>query len=193
MFDPTDNQFFDAPPPQQQRGPRPHLRFWTETIPHPGKSAEEGRAVYFDVDMIGITNPGSRDETVRKAADKAKEDEYYAWAYAKWQKTKEQPVDGTPVEMVPWLNKSQALELKGINIHTLEVLAEAPEPAMQRMMGLRDLKKKAQSYLAAAKDGAVVSKMQDELADRDRTISMLQKQMADMSARFDDLAKRVSA
>lgn len=188
MSDPFESSFFDAPPPQA-RGPRPLLRFFSEEVELPGKSAEEGRPVYVMRDFVGITNPGSRDETVRRAEEKAKEDDYYAWAYAKWKKTQEQPVDGTPLETVPFLNKAQIRELKAIGIHTLEVLAEAPEPAMQRMMGVRDLKKKAQAYMQAAKDTAAVTRMQAELEARDRKIEMMQKQMEQMAKRFDEMQR----
>lgn len=193
MSDPYADDFFSPTAPPQMKGPRPHLRFWTEPILHEGKSAEEGRPVYIEVDMVGITNPGSRDEVVRKAVDKAKDGEFYAWAYKKWKSTQEQPVSGTPVETVPFLNKAQVLELKAINIHTLETLAEAPETAIQRMMGLRELQKKAKAYMEAAKDTAIVTKLQGELDQRDRELDRLKEQMSQMSARFDEMAKKVTA
>lgn len=194
MLDPMDNSFYDAaPPPMQQRGPKPLLRFFTEPVELPGKSAEAGRPIFEERDFVGITNPGSRDEVIRRAEDKAKQDEYVAWAYRKWKATQQQPVDGTPLETVPFLTKAHVMELKAINVPTLEHLAEVAEPAMQRMMGLRDLKKKAQAYLAAAKDGAVVTKLQHELEQRDNKIAIMEKQMADMSARFDELARKVQA
>lgn len=192
MNNPLDSEFFFAQPPVQ-RGPRPHLRFFSEPIELPGKSAEAGRPVYQERDFVGITNPGSRDEVVRRAEDKAKEDEFVAWAYRKWKSTQEQPVDGTPLETVPFLNKSQVLELKGIAIHTLENLAEAPDTAMQRMMGLRDLKKKARAYLDVAKDTAVVTRLQTELNQRDQEIARLKTQMDEMSKRFDEMTRRMSA
>lgn len=193
MYDPAlDGTFFNAPPPQQ-RGPRPHLRFFSEPVELPGKSAEAGRPVFEERDFVGITNPGSRDEVIRRAEDKAKEDDFIGWAYRKWKSTQQQPVDGTPLETVPFLSKSQVLELKGLAIHSLENLAEAPEPAMQRMMGLRDLKKKAAAYLESARDTAVVTRLQGELAKRDQEIERMQKQMAEMSARFDAMMAKVSA
>lgn len=192
MSDPLDSSFFDAGPPQQ-RGPRPLLRFFSEPVELPGKSAEAGRPVFEERDFVGITNPGSRDEVVRRAADKAKEDEFIAWAYKKWLTTREQVTDGTPLETVPFLNKAQVAELKAIAIHSLENLATAPEPAIARMMGLRDLKKKAEAYLAAAKDTAIVTRLQGELEQRDVTISMLQKQMTEMNARFEELSRKVMA
>ena len=192
MSDPLDTAFFDAAPPQA-RGPRPLLRFFSEPVELPGKSAEEGRPVFVARDFVGITNPGSRDEVIRRAEDKAKEDEFVAWAYAKWKKTQQQPTDGTPIETIPFISKAMALELKAINIHSLETLATAPETAIQRMMGLRDLKKKAQAFMEAAKDTALVTKLQGELSARDRQIEMMQKQMAEMSARFDAMAAKQGA
>jgi len=192
MFDPTLNDDFfaaNAPPQQQGKGPRPILRFYTEPVEQTAQSAEQGRPVFKDMDFVGITNPGSRDEVVLLAEKKAKQDEYVAWAYRKWKATQEQVVDGTPVETVPFLSKAVVMELKAINIHTLETLAQAPEQAMQRMMGLRDLRKKAEAYLAAAKDSAIVTKMQHELNQRDQELATLKAQMAQMSARFDEMQK----
>ena len=192
MFDPAeDDFFFSAPPTQQGRGPRPILRFFTEAALLPGKSDEAGRPVYEERDYVGITNPGSRDEVVRFAKDKAKEDEYVAWAYKKWKATQEQVVDGTPVETVPFLNKAQVAELKAINVHTLEALAELPDTAKQRMMGAGDLQKKAQAYMQAAKDSAVVTRLQSELNQRDRTIEQMKAQMDIMSKRFDEMVAKM--
>ena len=194
MFDPAlDGTFFDAAPPVQQRGPRPLLRFFTEPQELPGKSKEEGRPVYIDRDFVGITNPGSRDEVIRKAEDKAKEDEFIAWAYRKWKATQQQPVDGTPLEMVPFLTKAQIMELKALNVPTLEALAELPDTAKQRLMGSVELQKKARAYMASAKDTAVVTKLQAELAQRDREIERMQQQMNEMSARFDAMLAKVNA
>ena len=189
-----DFDFFPGSgPPMQQKGPRPLLRFEQEAIPLAGPSEAEGRPIHKMIDVVYIVNPGSRDETKRIAADKAKTDEYVAWAYARWKKTQEQPVDGTPLETVPFLNKAQVLELRGINILTLETLADPPEPAIARMMGLRDLAKKAKAFLAAAKDSSVVTKMASELEQRDREIDRLKAQMSEMSARFDEMMKRMPA
>jgi chaperonin cofactor prefoldin len=49
------------------------------------------------------------------------------------------------------------------------------------------------AYLAAAKDSAVVTKMQSELEQRDAKIAMMEKQMAEINARFEDMARKVNA
>jgi hypothetical protein len=190
MLDPLDSTFFDAGPPGQ-RGPRPLLRFFSEAVELPGESAKEGRPVFVNRDFVGITNPGSRDEVVRRAEDKAKEDEFIAWAYRKWKTTQEQPVSGTPLDTVPFLNKAQVAELRAINVATLEQLAELSDTAKQRMMGSVALQKKAKAFMESAKDTAIVTRLQGELEQRDSEIAMLKKQMADMGARFDEMAKKV--
>lgn len=193
MLDPLDNSFFDAGPPGERRGPRPLLRFFTEAVELPGESAKEGRSVFVNRDFVGITNPGSRDEVIRRAEDKAREDDFIAWAYRKWKTTQEQPVSGTPLDTVPFLNKAQVAELRAINVATLEQLAELPDTAKQRMMGSVALQKKAKAYMESAKDTALVTRLQGELEQRDTEISMLKKQMAEMSARFEEMAKKVMA
>lgn len=192
MLDPTlDNSFFEQAPPRQGNGPRPMLRFFTEPVKLEGKSVAEGRPVYEDRDYVGITNPGSRDEVIRRADEKAREDDFVAWAYRKWKATQEQPVDGTALETVAFLSKAQVMELKGVNIVTLEQLAELPDTAKQRFMGAEALQKQARAYLQNAKDNAVVVRLQAELHQRDQTIAMMQKQMDQMSARFDEMQKKV--
>lgn len=187
--DPLDSEFFFDAAPGERKGPRPLLRFYTEAVELPGKSAEEGRPVYEDRDFVGITNPGSRDEVVRLAKDKAKQDEYVAWAYRRWLTTKEQPIDGTPIETVPFVSKAVAMELKGLNIHTLEALATVSDNVVGRMMGLTDLKKKAGIYIEAAKDTAILSKLTHELEARDRKIADMERQITEMNTRFVEAMK----
>jgi capsule polysaccharide export protein KpsE/RkpR len=189
-LDPSSDSFFSGPPPGG-RGPRPNLRFYTEAVEQSGKSLEAGRPIYMEVDFVAITNPGSRDEFITKAEHKAKQDEFVAWAYKKWKATQEQVVDGTPLETVPFLNKAQIMELKALNVHSLESLANLPDTAKQRFMGSVELSKKAKAYLNSATDTALVTKLQSELDKRDRDMEAMKKQMAEANARFEALSKKV--
>jgi hypothetical protein len=188
-LDPSSDAFFSGPP--GGRGPRPNLRFFTEPKELPGKSLEAGRPIYEERHFVGITNPGSRDEFIVQADVKAAQDEFVAWAFKKWLSTQEQVVDGTPLETVPFLNKAQVMELRALNIHTLESLATLPDTAKQRFMGSIELSKKAKAYLDSAKDTALVTKLQSELDKRDRDMDAMKKQMAEANARFEALSKKV--
>jgi hypothetical protein len=189
-LDPTSDAFFGPPP--SGKGPRPNLRFYSEPRELPGKSLEAGRPIFEEVDYVAITNPGSRDEYITKAKDKAARDEFVAWAYRKWKATQEQVVDGTPLETVPFLNKAQVMELKALNVHTLESLASLPDTAKQRFMGSVELSKKAKAYMNSAKDTALVTKMQSELDKRDRDIEAMKKQMEQMNARFEEAQRKLA-
>lgn len=183
-MDPMSSDFFRQPQVNFS-GPKPHLRFYTEAVEHPGKSAQEGRPIFENRDFVAITNPGSRDEVVREAKEKAKQDPYVAHAYKFWKETQEQPSDGTPLEQVPFLNPAQVRELKALNIMSLEALAELPDTAKQRFMGGHDLQRKAKAFLQAAKDSAFATKVQGELDAANQQIAFLKDQIAQINARYE--------
>jgi hypothetical protein len=190
-FDPSDDSFFGPPP--GGKGPRPNLRFETVAFVNEGKSLQEGRPIHDLMDMVYITNPGSRDEHPARVKDKIGKDEFIAWAYKKWKVTQEQVVDGTPLETVPFLNKAQVLELKALNVHTLESLSELPDTAKQRFMGSIELSKKAKAYLKSAKDSQLAVKLQAEVDKKDKELDMMRKQIADTNARFEALSAKLGA
>jgi hypothetical protein len=192
-MDPTDASFFDLPQPMTQSGPRPILRFFIEPVERPGKSQVEGRPIFEDCDMVAITNPGSRDEFVKEVDEKVKRDPWTGAMYARWKATQQQPIDGTPLSMVPFLAPSQIKELQGINILTLEHLANAPDTAVQRMMGMVELRKKAKSYLEAAEGSKIVTRLESELAQRDRDIAAMKEQITKLNARFEAAQKDQAA
>jgi hypothetical protein len=188
-FDPSDDNFFGPPP--GGKGPRPNLRFYTEPVQNEGKTLEAGRPIFEEIDFVVISNPGSRDTFIAKAKAHAQKDEFVAWAYKKWKATQEQVVDGTPLEIIPFLNKAQVQELKALGVHSLETLAELPDTAKQRFMGSIELSKKAKAYLASAKDTALATKLQAEVSKKDKELEYMRKQIAETNARFEALAAKV--
>lgn len=166
--------------------PRPILRFFTQADEVPGKSAEEGRPVYVDRDYVEIIWPGARDIICPRAEDRAKKDPYVKQAYEHWKKTREQPVEGTPLTEVPFLKPSQIKEMQAQNVMSLEQLAgltdtQAPRIAFDGMQ-LRD---KAIAYMKAAKDTALAMKLKAELDQRDRDIAVLRDELVKLNARFE--------
>lgn len=192
MDDPTDFSAFTA---QATVNPPPfNLRFYTEAMEHPGKSAEAGRRMFVDVDLVEIRVPGSKDVVVRKAEDKAKQDQYVNAAYQQWLKTKVDPVDGTPLSEAPFLRPSEIADMKAVGVMTIENLASLSDAYVQRVgihgVKLRD---KARAFLESAKDSALVLKQQEELAKRDRDIAALQDQIKALNARFEAAQKANAA
>ena len=75
---------------------------------------------------------------------------------------------------------SVVAELKAMNVHTVEQLADMPDQLAQKIMGSHSLRARAKVFLEAAAGEAVNSKMAMELEKRDSEIDLLKKQMAEL-------------
>jgi hypothetical protein len=168
--------------------PTQRVRFYLEPIKHEGKSAEEGRPVFVDMEMCGIANPGSKDEFIKKVDDKVRQQ--FAAHYKHWKATQEELVEGTMLSQVPFLTRSQVEELRHFNILTVEQLAACPDTALHRLgHGARALITQAKSFLASAKDGALAAKQAAEIDKLKTDNAALQQQIHEINARFEQLMK----
>lgn len=185
MNDPLDFSEFEQQAANQQRQRvNLNLRFHIEAIENKAKSLEAGRPIYDQIEMVGINVPGSKDEVVKKVNDEIKGK--YGPQYAHWKRTQEQPVDGTPLSMVPWLNLAQVKEMQAINIHTLEQLASLSDTAVQKIgMGGVDLRKKALAYMSSAQGNAETQRLITENEILRRDLKQAQDALTQANARYE--------
>lgn len=163
-----------------------NLRFFIDPIQNKGRSEKEGRPMYDNIEFVEINVPGSRDTHVKKVD--ASVIERFGPQYEKWKKTQEQPTDGTPLTMVPFLNPAQIKEFAAININTLEQLAELSDATVQKIgMGGADLRKKAQTYMSAGKDTAEVLGQREEIKRLQLDNQQLKQQIAAVNQRYEAL------
>ena len=89
-----------------------------------------------------------------------------------------QSFSGTLISELPFLTQSKRLELKGLNVHTAEALAELDGPQL-KMLGPqgRELKNQAIAYLQNAKANAGSVELADALSIRDAQIEELKRQI----------------
>ena len=153
--------------------------FYKRAIKNEFKSTEAGRPIFDELDYIKILTPGSRDTFESEASPEYQN--RFATQWAKYKSNQEQTVSGTPLSEVPWLTMAQVLELKGVNINSVEALAGVADSMAQKFMGINELKRRAQTYLDAAHDAAPLLKMQEELRKRDEQIAEL-RQMIEAQA-----------
>ena len=86
----------------------------------------------------------------------------YERVYEAYKQGQEEPVDGTSIRNWPALSPAQVKNFLALNIRTIEDVAAANEPTLQRMgMGARALQQKAQAYLASAND---IGKVSEQMA-----------------------------
>lgn len=163
--DPTDFSSFEQAFAQAAKPrPRAGIRFWRQADVDPVKTAEAGRPVTRDVDYVGISNPGSRDEHVKAIrANDAKFMDEYGDLYRKWKETLEQPADGTALEMVPFLTPSEIAELKYYNVRSLEQLGSVSDQGLSKMgPGFRQKRDQAIAYMKNAQDSSSATRLASE-------------------------------
>ena len=154
------------------------VEFYDDAVEITYRSEQEGRPVYENRTHVRIIIPGDATNIVETLANQTHYDRYPR-QYDRYKQGLVKGVDGTPLEMWPPINKAQVKEARYFEVHTVEQLATISDSAMARMgMGWRDLRAKAQAYLAAAKDGASVVAQAAENKRLQDEISALKNQIA---------------
>lgn len=126
------------------------VEFYTDAVAQGAESEKAGRPIFKDVEHVRIIVPGdNRTEVVRVATDADKE--RFSRIYDHYKSTGEKSAVGTPVEEWPTLTKSQAKELKGLNIRTVEQLASMTGAAHEALPPeFKPQVARAQAFLAQA-------------------------------------------
>ena len=143
--------------------------FKASSIQNPAKSLLAGRPIHDDCEVVEIRKPGSRDWHVHGAHEQSHavydpysgERSYVTYAerfrkqYEQFKSHQAQTKSGTPLTEVGFLTLARIAELKGQNIYTIEALAAIDGNELKNLgYAGRDLKNKAQEYIAASQQGA---------------------------------------
>jgi nucleotidyltransferase/DNA polymerase involved in DNA repair len=133
--------------------------------------------------MVRSLFPGDNTKKLVKLAHEGNPPykERFPRQYEAFSKQQEQVQDGTPIEHWPPLNKAQALELKAMNIHTVEMLAGTSDVNL-KWMGARQLRENARAWLSEAENGAEVIKLRNQLEELKLQIEGMQNQNSGFSA-----------
>lgn len=114
----------------------------------------------------------------------------YRNAYEAWLK-QEAPVitDGTPIDEAPFVTKAQAAACKANNVLSVEMLAEASDPTLERMgMGFRSLQNKAKNFVKAAD---TKGKVTEQLTAKDLRIERLEAEVVEKVRIISELEGRI--
>lgn len=179
------------------------VEFYTEAVHQKAESEKVGRPLYKDVPFIKIMFPGDKNKLINRPVRfegngvEPSDTDRFPRQWDAYQKQQEQPILGTPITEWPQITKSQALELKGLNIHTVEMLANVSDGALQNIgMGARELRSKAQAWIAQATDHAAVSSQIAALTKENESLktdlAMMKEQLASLSRDAEKKAKSKS-
>lgn len=166
--------------------------FYIGTVKNETKSLEAGRPIFDNQERIRIRWAGNTknefhapadDRSDRPVVDPATNDKYWRkWkdhpdfsdAYEAFKKGQEVFTNGTPLGEWPSLDEAKRAELRAINIHTVDQLANLDAAGMKRL-GLEGpkLKEKAKAYLDRAAGAAVDERYAAEREEMQRQIDEL--------------------
>lgn len=154
------------------------VEFRKESQQQMAESERQGRPIFADIDFITIRFPGNKTTVVDKPVtdfDKQR----FPGQWKQFQETGVVVQEGTPITEWPPLTKSQALEFKGMGIHTVEQLANIGDHLLT-FFGARNYREEARAFLEKSKGfDAQLEKVQTENSQK---LQALQKQMEESSA-----------
>jgi hypothetical protein len=152
--------------------------FKTMAQENAARSAMEGRPIYEDVEVVEVRRAGSRDYGVYPVNQMAcwVTDPYsgeqraityaekFQRQYRQFKEHQQQTKTGTPLDLATWLTESRRLELKGMNVYTVEALAASDGAELKNLgPGGREIKNKAEEYIINSKNNVPNIQMQAEL------------------------------
>lgn len=152
--------------------------FHMGTTKHEVRSAAEGRPIYEDTEHCHIRVPGSRDWQAYPATafsrwvvdpetgEQVKQTyaERFSRQYRQFKANQQQTKSGTPLDHAPFLTEARRAELRAQNVYTVEQLAAIDGQELKNLgPGGRDMKNRAQEYLAESKAGAPNTQLAAEL------------------------------
>lgn len=149
------------------------VQFYTRPLRDEEASKEAGRAIYRDTEFVKIIAPGDKTSVIDRPV-KVIEDETIRFAkqYEAFKRGATEQVSGTPIGLMPGISESQVEEYKHLGIRTIEHLAAAPDSVTLRVMGMVELKQRAQKMLAVLEGKAEAERD----AERDERLSKLEQQ-----------------
>lgn len=163
------------------------VTFYKAPVHLEAKSEQEGRPIYEERVHVRIITPGDNLNIVEREAWEGDYKRFPKQWLAFQAQESQQGEQGTPLEHWPSLNRAQVEELKAVRFYTVESIAGASDLQLQKIgMGGLGLRTKAQAWLSAAKDGALVQKQAAELERRDAEIAELKDQMARLAAAVEE-------
>jgi len=141
---------------------------------------------YANVEYVSIITPGDNKAMPRHKVTDAIRQKYEPW-YVMFRKGLESSAHGIPLEMFPRLTPAQVRHLKGINVFTVEDLANIADSNLHQIPMGATMKKDAALWLKSKLETDAVENANRENEALKDSLAMLERQNAEMAARFDAL------
>lgn len=156
-------------------------------------SAEKGRDIFEDKEMVRVITPGNmKSIPVLPVTEEHKR--RWSAQYAAFKSGHEQPVTGTPLDQVAFLTPAAVKHLQAMNVKTVEDLAGVSDAVLQNLpLGGREYRTKAAAFLDSAKGNALVEHEKAGRIAAEQERDMLKSQMQDLATRLAAVEEKASA
>jgi hypothetical protein len=158
-----------------------YVEFFREPVLHPGKSREEGRAIYEERDFVRIHVPGDKTSVVVQPMHDMNIQRFRV-RYDKWKAGQVEAVTGTPLSALPGMTPAKVEEYKFFKLVTIEQMADANDGLGQKFMSFHADKQAAKRFIEATKGNAPIEQMNAELQKRDAEIENLKTMVEALQA-----------
>lgn len=158
--------------------PKTVVYFEDRPVPDAVETKKNERPCFKNRTFIVKITPGDRLLRVeRYASDQDKLE--FAAEWKSYKEKHDKPVEGTPLEEWAAITKTMCLEMRAVNIHTVEQLASLSDSVVQKFMGGQMYRQKAQAFLKGQHSEDELKKELDET----------KKKMAEMQKQIEALTK----
>ncbi len=179
-------------PDRSQINSRVIPRFFMDTSLDQVASQREGRPIFRDRELVELIVPGENNQRhVARVTDEHRH--HYAEHYKAFKDKTEMPTDGIPLEMWPSLPSRAAVEeLKGIQLRTVEDVAEMSDAVCQRIrVGGFRLRELAKAYLDDAYAAAALEKATAAQQALEARLAASDAKVAELAALVDRLHQQL--
>lgn len=144
------------------------------------------------VEFVKVLTPGDPKAVADHKVTDALRD-IYRPQYEMWRKGMEATPTGTPLEMWPGITPEQILDLKYVNIFTIEQLVECADSNLHRIPMGRTLKTQATNWLKAFKDTGHVEQQRKENESLRNQMKSMEDMNIDLTQKMEAMEKRMAA
>ena len=162
--------------------------FHTVQVQNNFKTMTEKRPIFEEKIFLKKLVPGDSTLVVDRPM-REQDVEDYPIEWARFEQKKEQRVSGTPIDVWSAISETQKAEFKALHIFTIDQFAQLADSVGNKIMGFNDLRDKARSFIAAAKDSAVFDKIR---AETDAKLAQQEEEMAQLRELVNQLSAKKS-
>ncbi len=169
--------------------------FYLREVQNKARSKVEGRICFDQKEYVEIFVPGEKHLRPNRPVTEADKTRWPA-AYRRFQQTREETLDGTPVEQWPFLNRAQVAELKANGIMTIEAIADIPDGMLEQLgRNGREIQKRAKQFLQPQSDTekelrAQVVTLEGQVREKDMLVENLNQRIEAMERQVTAMTQR---